>query len=128
MALIENIDDVLARSRSLYAFIGLCDPDHKTNYDNALVETWNRLSLTEQRKLYLYLLYRKWRGLDIYGEPYFVIKNCHPVPFNWNGQSGIDELIKSNRVVIARYKGAYGTYTYDEARLYEMTDIQPLTK
>ncbi len=128
MALTENIDEVLARSRSLYAFIGLCDPEHKTRYDNVLVETWNRLSLTEQRKLYLYLLYRKWRGLDIYGEPYFVIKNCHPVPFNWNGQSGIDELIKSNRVVIARYKGSYGTYTYDEARLYEMTDIQPFTK
>ena len=127
MAQPQSIGDALSSRGSIEAFWKLVDPENKYPYNSA-IEEWYRLSLTEQRKLYLYLLYRKWRGLDIYGEPYFVIKNCHPVPFNWNGQSGIDELIKSNRVVIARYKGTYGTYTYDEARLYEMTDIQPLTK
>lgn len=125
MAQIENIDDVLSRSRSLYSFIGLCDPEHKTHYDNTLLETWNRMSLTEQRKLYLYLLYRKWRGIDIYGEPYYIIMNCHPVPFNWNMSSKAADLIKENKVVIAKYQGVYGTYTKDEARLYEMTDIKP---
>ena len=126
----ESIDDVIDKkmSKSLFKFKGLVDPENKHGFDTPLIEAWNALTLNEQRKLYLYLLYRKWRGIDIYGEPYYIIKNCHPVPFNWNGQSGIDELIKSNRVVIARYKGTYGTYTYDEARLYEMTDIQPLTK
>ena len=127
MAQPQSIGDAISSRGSIEAFWKLVDPENKYPYNSA-IEEWYRLSLTEQRKLYLYLLYRKWRGLDIYGEPYFVIKNCHPVPFNWNGQSGIDELIKSNRVVIARYKGTYGTYTYDEARLYEMTDIQPLTK
>ena len=126
----ETIDEALAKrfGRSLVHLMKLIDPERRYSIDEHLGKAWDALSLTDQRRLYLYLLYRKWRGLDIYGEPYFVIKNCHPVPFNWNGQSGIDELIKSNRVVIARYKGAYGTYTYDEARLYEMTDIQPLTK
>ena len=127
MAQPQSIGDAISSRGSIEAFWKLVDPENKYPYNSA-IEEWSRLSLTEQRKLYLYLLYRKWRGLDIYGEPYFVIKNCHPAPFNWNGQSGIDELIKSKRVVIARYKGAYGTYTYDEARLYEMTDIQPLTK
>ena len=127
MAQPQSIGDAISSRGSIEAFWKLVDPENKYPYNSA-IEEWYRLSLTEQRKLYLYLLYRKWRGLDIYGEPYFVIKNCHPAPFNWNGQSGIDELIKSKRVVIARYKGAYGTYTYDEARLYEMTDIQPLTK
>ena len=127
MAQPQSIGDAISSRGSIEAFWKLVDPENKYPYNSA-IEEWYRLSLTEQRKLYLYLLYRKWRGLDIYGEPYFVIKNCHPVPFNWNGQSGIDELIKSNRVVIARYKGSYGTYTYDEARLYEMTDIQPFTK
>ena len=123
----ETIDDVLSKKGSLAYVWAIIDPENKYAYSTAIKE-WYRLSLLQQRRLYLYLLYRKWRSLDIYGEPYFVIKNCHPVPFNWNGQSGIEELIKTKRVVIARYKGAYGTYTYDEARLYEMTDIQPLTK
>ena len=127
MAQPQSIGDAISSRGSIEAFWKLVDPENKYPYNSA-IEEWYRLSLTEQRKLYLYLLYRKWRGLDIYGEPYFVIKNCHPAPFNWNGQSGIDELIKTKRVVIARYKGAYGTYTNDEARLYEMTDIQPLTK
>ncbi len=127
MAQPQSIGDAISSRGSIEAFWKLVDPENKYPYNSA-IEEWYRLSLTEQRKLYLYLLYRKWRGLDIYGEPYFVIKNCHPVPFNWNGQSGVEELIKTKRVVIARYKGAYGTYTNDEARLYEMTDIQPLTK
>ncbi len=127
MAQPQSIGDAISSRGSIEAFWKLVDPENKYPYNSA-IEEWYRLSLTEQRKLYLYLLYRKWRGLDIYGEPYFVIKNCHPAPFNWNGQSGVEELIKTKRVVIARYKGAYGTYTNDEARLYEMTDIQPLTK
>ena len=127
MAQPQSIGDAISSRGSIEAFWKLVDPENKYPYNSA-IEEWYRLSLTEQRKLYLYLLYRKWRGLDISGEPYFGIKNCHPVPFNWNGQSGVEELIKTKRVVIARYKGTYGTYTNDEARLYEMTDIQPLTK
>ena len=127
MAQPQSIGDAISSRGSIEAFWKLVDPENKYPYNSA-IEEWYRLSLAEQRKLYLYLLYRKWRGLDIYGEPYFVIKNCHPVPFNWNGQSGVNELIKTKRVVIAKYNGSYGTYTYDEARLYEMTDIKPLTK
>ena len=124
----EPIDDILNKryGSSLVKLMKLVDPQKTFSIDKQLGDTWDRLSLTEQRKLYLYLLYRKWRGIDIYGEPYYVIKNCHPVPFNWNGQPGINELIKSNRMVIAKYNGAFGTYTRDEARVYEMTDIKPL--
>ena len=124
----EPIDDILNKryGSSLVKLMKLVDPQKTFSIDKQLGDTWDRLSLTEQRKLYLYLLYRKWRGIDIYGEPYYVIKNCHPVPFNWNGQPGINELIKSNRMVIAKYNGAFGTYTRDEARVYEMTDVKPL--
>ena len=124
----EPIDDILNKryGSSLVKLMKLVDPQKTFSIDKQLGDTWDRLSLTEQRKLYLYLLYRKWRGIDIYGEPYYVIKNCHPVPFNWNGQPGINELIKSNKVVIAKYNGVFGTYTRDEARVYEMTDIKPL--
>ena len=124
----ESLGDVIEKrfSKSLVAFLKLCDPEHTFAIDERLGKTWDALTLTDQRKLYLYLLYRKWRGIDIYGEPYYVIKNCHPVPFNWNGQPGVNNLIKTNRVVIAKYQGSFGTYTWDEARVYGMTDIKPL--
>ena len=124
----ENITDVINKrfSQSLVEFKKLVDPERKYEIDNEMGKAWNALSLVEQRKLYLYLLYRRWRGIDIYGEPYFIIKNCHPVPFNWNGNNGINSLMKDGKLVIAKHNGSFGTYTKDEAALYQMTDIKPL--
>ena len=121
----ETIDNVIDKKGSIEAFWKLVDPENKFSYSTAIKE-WYLLSLTEQRKLYLYLLYRKWRGIDIYGEPYYIIKNCHPVPFNWNGVPGINSLMKANKMVIAKFNGSYGSYTRDEALVYQMTDIKPL--
>ena len=125
----ESLDDVIQKkvSKSLLHFKRLVDPECKFGFDAPLIEAWNQLTLTEQRKLYLYILYRKWRGLDIFGEPYAIVKNCHPVPFNWNGSSMVNTLIKSNtRLVCAKYKGEFGMYTRDEAILYEMTNPRPI--
>ena len=124
----ENITDVINKrfSQSLVEFKKLVDPLRKYGFNAEMVEAWNALTLVEQRKLYLYLLYRRWRGIDIYGEPYFIIKNCHPVPFNWNGNNGINSLMKDGKLVIAKHNGSFGTYTRDEAALYQMTDIKPL--
>ena len=116
----ENITDVIDKrfSQSLVAFKKLVDPERKYEIDLNTSKAWSRLSLNDQRKLYLYLLYRKWRGLDVYGEPYYVIMNCHPVPFNWNGTSRCEELIKEHKVLIAKYNGSWGYYTKDEIALY----------
>lgn len=124
----ETISDVINKrfSKSLVSLLKLVDPEHKYRIDDVLGNAWDKLSLVEQRKLYLYLLYRRWRGIDIYGEPYFIIKNCHPVPFNWNGNNGINSLMKDRKLVIAKHNGSFGTYTKDEAALYQMTDIKPL--
>ena len=125
---LESITDVVEKrfSDSLIAFKKLIDPERKYEIDLETSKAWSRLSLIEQQRLYLYLLYRKWRGIDIYGEPYAIIKNCHPVPFNWNGHTGINSLVKENKVVIAKHNGSYGTYTKDEARVWQMTDVKPL--
>ena len=124
----ESLDNVLDKklSKSLLIFMKLVDPERKHRFDSNLVTAWNKLSLIEQQRLYLYLLYRKWRGIDIYGEPYYIIKNCHPVPFNWNGVAGVNTLLKQGKLVIAKYNGSYGTYTCDEAKVWQMTDIKPL--
>lgn len=116
----ESLDEAIDKkmSKSLLAFMKLVDPEKRFDVDILLVNTWNRLNLKDQRKLYLYLLYRKWRGLDIFGEPYYVIMNCHPVPFNWNGTAMCETLIKEQKVLIAKYQGSYGYYTKDEIALY----------
>lgn len=122
----ETLDEAIDKKvgKTLLHFMKLVDPEKKFAFDDLLVKTWNRLSLKDQRKLYLYILYRKWRGLVVFGEPYYIIMNCHPVPFNWNGSPGVDSLIKAKKLVIAKYNGMFGTYTKDEAVLYEMTDIK----
>ncbi len=116
----DTITDAIDKrfSKSLITFLKLVDPERKYRIDELLGKTWDRLSLNEQRKLYLYILYRKWRGLDVYGEPYYVIMNCHPVPFNWNGTARCEELIKEGKVLIAKYNGSWGFYTKDEITLY----------
>ena len=121
----ETISDVIAKTehKSLYAFMGVIDPEHKIEWSRYLIETWNRLSLTNQRKLYLYCLYRKWRGEPFYGTPYEIICNCHPYPTNWNGRPMINTLIKSStKMVRAKFDGSYGIYTLDEARVWQMTE------
>ena len=124
----ETINDVIQKtmSKSLYKFKGLVDPENKFGFETPLIEAWNALELVQQRRLYLYLLYRKWRGEGFYGTPYEIVKNCHPYPTNWNGRPLINRLMKETPMVRAKYDGSYGIYTRDEARVWEMTDIKVL--
>ena len=124
----ETLDDVIQKktSKSLLSFKKLVDPEKKHGFDTPLIEAWNALTLQEQRRLYLYCLYKKWRGEPFYGTPYDIITNCHPYPFNWNGKPMINRLIKETKMVSAKFDGAYGTYTRDEANVWEMTDVKPL--
>ena len=124
----ETLSDAIDKklSKSLFLFKGLVDPKNTFRFDTQLVSTWNRLTLEEQRRLYLYCLYKKWRGEGFYGTPYDIVKNCHPYPTNWNGRPLINRLIKETPMVRAKYDGSYGIYTRDEARVWQMTDIEPL--
>ena len=120
----ETIDEVLDKTGSIKHLWKVIDPENKYAYETCLKE-WYRLSLVEQRRLYLYLLYRKWRGEGFYGSPYEIVSNCHPYPTNWNGKPLINRLMKENKMVGAKYQGDFGIYTLDEAKVWEMTDIEP---
>ena len=124
----ETIDDALTKrfAKSLVHLMKVIDPERHYSIDETLGKKWDSLSLTDQRKLYLYLLYRKWRGEGFYGTPYEIINNCHPYPTNWNGRPLINRLIKETKLVSAKFEGSYGTYTLDEARVWQMTDVKPL--
>ena len=124
----ESIDDALNKrfGKSLVYLMKLIDPDRKYTIDKNLGEKWDGLTLVEQRRLYLYLLYRKWRGEGFYGSPYEIVSNCHPYPTNWNGKPLINRLMKENKMVSAKHDGSFGCYTLDEAKVWNMTDIKPL--
>ena len=122
----ESLDNVLAKKGSIKHLWEVIDPENKYPY-KICIEEWYRMSLSDQRKLYLYLLYKKWRGEAFYGTPYDIITNCHPYPTNWNGRTYLNTLMKSTtKMVIALFNGSYGTYTLDEARVWGMTIKQPL--
>ena len=124
----ETIDDVIAKrfGKPLVKFMKLVDPERHYNIDEALGKAWDALTLVEQQRLYLYLLYRKWRGEGLYNTPYDIVAFCHPYPTNWNGKLLLDRLIAEGKIVSAKYNGSYGSYTRDEARVWGMTDIVPL--
>ena len=121
----ETIDDVLSKKGNIVHLWKIIDPENKFSYETC-IEEWYRMSLIEQRRLYLYLLYRKWRGDGFYGTPYEIINNCHPYPTNWNGKNMLNRLMKENKMVSAKFDGNFGIYTRDEANVWNMTDIKPL--
>ena len=125
MAQAETIDDVLSKKGNISDVWKIIDPENKYAYSTA-INAWYRLSLTDQRRLYLYLLYRKWRGEGFYGTPYEIISYCHPYPTNWDGRGQLlDELLKEGKIVSAKFNGSYGLYTRDEARVWQMEDVSP---
>ena len=87
---------------------------------------WNSLSLAKQRQIYYTIREQKRRGEYVKENPLFAIQDCSPQPTNWNGKDGINKMIKSTKMVIAKYGSVYGTYTAFEAKLFEMTDVKPL--
>ena len=122
---IETIDDVIDKRGSIKHLWKLVDPENEYAYETCINE-WYRLTLTEQRQMYLYLLYKKWRGEPFYGTPYEIVKNCHPYPTNWNGKNLINRLMRENKMVRAKHTGEYGIFTVEEARVWGMTDVKPL--
>lgn len=124
----ESLNEAIDKrfSKSLLCLLRLIDPERTSAFDKQIIEAWNRLTLDEQRRLYLYLLYRKWRGEGFYGTPYEIVTNCHPYPTDWNGRPLINRLMKENRMVSAKYNGNFGIFTVEEARVWQMTDLKPL--
>lgn len=92
----------------------------------AFRDYWHRQSLARQRQLYWYFREAKKRGEYIKENPLFAIQDCNPKPTNWNGREGINNMMKTEKMVIAKYQGSYGTYTAGIAKLFEMTDVKPL--
>ena len=125
MAQTETIGEIIAKKGSIEHLWAIIDPKNKYPY-RICIKEWYRMDLNEQRKMYLYLLYKKWRGDKFYGTPYDIITNCHPYPTNWNFKKmGADLLKSKTKMVSAFFNGSFGLYTFDEAKVWCMTHIEP---
>ena len=129
----ESLDEALTKRgtfRHVWALIDPQDEVYRSNESyNRCVAYWNALSLQRQRQIYWALREQKRRGEPFKENPYYVISDCVPIPTNWNGRRGVNDLMKSQtKMVSAKYKASakYGIYTLFEAQLFEMTDIKPL--
>ena len=128
MAQVESIDEVMAKKGSIEHLWKIIDPENRYPYKTCL-DGWYRMSLTEQRRMYLYLLYRKWRGEKFYGTPYDIVTNCHPYPTNWNGRPMLERLIKDGTPMVrAFFDNSFGIYTQDEAKVWDMTKMVVISK
>ena len=87
---------------------------------------WNALTIERQRQIYYDIDCRMNRGEVVEANPYFAINNSNPSPTNYNGSLGINDMIKTEKMVSAKYYEKYGIYTLKEAKIFEMEDIKPL--
>ena len=100
-------------------------PEYRNRWE-AFRDYWHRQTLARQRRLYYYIREAKKTGKPINPNPLFAIQDCNPQPTNWNGREGINRMMKTDKMVIAKYNGSFGTYTALEAKLFEMTDVKAL--
>ena len=124
----ETLSQVINKRDTFNDFLALIPeiPAEFKDRIGAARALWNTMTITRQRQIYYEVRKMLREGEKINPNPYFLINDCHPQPTNWNGRPGINSLIKSKKMVIAKYNGSWGSYTLDEAKLYEMTDVKPL--
>ena len=123
----EAINETIAKSQSFGYLWKLLSPRPEfLNVENSCRAYWNTLTLQRQRLIYYALREQKKAGIPFKDNPLYAVQDCVPVPTNWNGRPGINEKMKTEKMVIAKYKASYGTYTLQEAKLFEMSEIKPL--
>ena len=121
----ETIDDVIEKRDTfdilLQKVLYPIKPEYREWIGSARAY-WNTLGLMRQRQIFYTLREQKRRGETIKDNPRFAIEDCVPIPTNWNGRQGINERMKNEKMVIAKYGSSYGSYTLLEAWLFEMTN------
>ena len=87
---------------------------------------WNKLSYRRQQQYWWFLNEKKKRGEVIYDNPLYNLSYVHPHPYDWNEKRGIEDMVKSGKMVSACYNGHFGVYTRCEATIFEMTHVTPM--
>ena len=125
----EALDDILMKRKSWTVMLALLTPyiaPQNAHMVAAAQEQWNAIPLSRQRQIYVTLWEQKLRGIAIKDHPYYAIKDCVPMPFNWNGSDHVKSMMKHFKMVSARYYNRYGIYTAQAAEAFQLEDVKPL--
>ena len=125
----EALDDILRKRRSWAVMLELLTPYIAPQHAHMVKpaqEQWNAIPLQRQRQIYVTLWEQKLRGIAIKDHPYYAIKDCVPMPFNWNGTEHINSMMKHFKMVSAKYYNRYGIYTAQAAEAFQLEDVKPL--
>ena len=86
---------------------------------------WNTLSIHMQHRVYRLIRDKKRRGESVHPNPWYAIVNARDAePTNYNGDTRIDELVKTTKMVVAWYKERAGIYTLEEALALKLSIIR----
>ena len=125
----ESLNIVLIKRKSWSTILDLLKPyiaPKFANMVNPAHELWDSIPLDRQRQIWVTLWEQKMRGAKIKDHPYYAIKDCVPIPFNWNGTDHINSMMKSFKMVSAKYFDRYGVYTLKAAQAFQLKDVKPL--
>ena len=107
----EALDDILKKRKSWAIMLGLLKPYIAPQNERMIrpaEEQWNAIPLQRQRQIWVTLWEQKLRGVAIKNHPYYAIKDCVPMPFNWNGTEHIKSMMANFKMVSAKYYNRYG--------------------
>ena len=134
----ESLDDIIIKRDSWTSMLELLKPyiaPQNWHMIGPAKEQWNAIPLQRQRQIWVTLWEQKMRGAKIKDHPYYAIKDCVPIPFNWNGTDHINSMMKSFKMVSmmksfkmvsAKYFDRYGVYTLKAAQAFQLKDVKPL--
>ena len=125
----ESLDDIIIKRSSWSAILDLLTPYIAPKFANMVGpahELWDSIPLQRQRQIWVTLWEQTMRGAKIKDHPYYAIKDCVPIPFNWNGTDHINSMMKSFKMVSAKYYDRYGVYTLKAAQAFQLKDVKPL--
>ena len=125
----ESLDDIIRKRKGWIVMEALLTSYIAPQYAHMLKpaqELWFSISLQRERQIYVTLWEQKLRSVAIKDHPYYAIKDCVPIPFNWNGTEHLQSMMKNFKMVSARYYNRYGIYTAQAAEAFQLTDVKPL--
>ena len=124
---LESLDSALAKRDSFAHMWNLLAPDDQyRDLYYPCMRVWNKLSHRAQQRMYWFIREKQRRNESVYANPLYALTYITPHPYNCNGRTDIDDILKKCKMVSAYYNGSYGIYTRLEATIFEMTNIKPL--
>lgn len=124
---VESLDSALAKRDSFAHMWKLLAPkDEYRDLYYPCMRLWNKLSHRAQQRMYWFIREKKRRGEKIYNNPLYALTYITPHPYDCNGRTDLDDILKKCKMVSAYHNGKFGIYTLTEATIFEMTHVSPL--